>query len=798
MIRAILSSPVTELSHIGAKVASQLRHLGVLTAQDLLFYFPSRWDDLSRLTEIKAVRPGERVVVRGRVELIESARSKWKRKLLTQAVVGDGTGSVRVVWFNQPWVAKMFKSGDEVYLVGYAKDEGSGLYLSSPMYEKVSKRPATHAARLVPVYPSTEKLSQKQIRFLVRQALPLARSVPDPLPVAIKDRYGLTHLPQALTAIHFPPDEAKLEEARRRLKFDELLRLQLFAVSLKRELKKISAPEVEFHEAVTKKFVEGLPFQLTDDQRKAAWEILCDMSGRKELNNRTTQQLNNGSSVQFVHPMNRLLEGEVGSGKTVVVAIAALNAVLGSSVEGLASRGQVAIMAPTEILARQHFKTFSKFLEPQGITIALRIGEEKRKKQLIEADVIVGTHALIQGGVKFKNLVLAVVDEQHRFGVSQRAALKEKRGDGLMPHLLTLTATPIPRSLALVFYGDLDISVLKEMPKGRQRIETILVADHPSPPPSPTRGEGVKTNPPPLVGGVRGGGQGEDAVWSREQAHDFVRGQVAAGHQVFWTCPIIDPSDTLGVKAATEVFEHLKNDIFPDLHVGLLHGRMKSKEREKVMEEFASVIPSASEGSRDSRGGRDSSPPAQNDKMSRIDILVATPVIEVGIDVPNATVMVIEGVQNFGLAQLHQFRGRVGRGEAQSYCLLMVDDLPPPRTPPRAGGEISSPFSAQGGSASGGEGEVRRGPARLKAFLECDNGFELAERDLALRGPGEIYSGTAQSGFPEFKIASFADVEIAKAAKAAAQELLAQDPELRSYPQLRAEIMQKEGKAHLE
>ena len=746
-----LSSLVSAISHIGKTVETQLKHLGVMSVHDLLFYFPSRYDDLSKIVPIKEARVGARVVLRGRVELLSAKRSKFRHKVVTHGVVADTTGAIRVVWFNQPWIAKMFKEGDELYLVGEVKDDGSGAYLSSPIYERVAKtHAATHVARIVPVYPSTEKLSQKQIRFLVQRVLSLARTVSDPLPREILSRYRLLALSQALDFVHFPPDERRLELARRRLKFDELLRLQLFAVSLKRELKKIPAPIVSFREHETKRFVEGLPFTLTEDQRKAAWEIIGDI-GR-------------------ARPMNRLLEGDVGSGKTVVVAITALNAVLGGcpspglrppsptrgegTVEQFPSprgrgegegRGQVAIMAPTEILARQHFKTFSKLFEPQGITVELRTGSEKKSKGIIDADVVIGTHALIsaRGGsasggqescVQFKNLVLAVIDEQHRFGVSQRQALKEKRQDGQMPHLLTLTATPIPRSLALVFYGDLDISILREMPKGRQAIETILVVDRPSPPPSPARGEGVLVQFP----SPRGRGEGEGAMWSREHAYEFVRAQVAAGHQVFWTCSIIDPSDTLGVKAATEVFEHLKTEVFTDLKIGLLHGRMRPKEREKIMEEFTN---------------------------REIDILVATPVIEVGIDVPNATVMVIEGSERFGLAQLHQFRGRVGRSEAKSYCLLMVD-----------------------------EGEMR---ARIQAFIECNDGFELAERDLALRGPGEVY-GMAQSGFPEFKIASFADIDIAKEAKEAAEILLTQDPELTRYPELKKAVLEKEGKAHLE
>lgn len=679
-MRFNLSSPASEISRVGKTVAAQLKHLGVLTIKDLLFYFPSRHDDLSKITPIGQALVGQRVVLRGKIELIENKRSKYRKRLLIHALVSDASGSIRVVWFNQPWIVKMFKPGDELYLVGEVKDDGSGSVLSSPVYEKVSRRGPTHTARLVPVYPSTEKLSQKQIRFLVKTVLTLSKSVPDPLPEDIRSSYNLAQLPEALSSIHFPPNEEQLEIAKRRLKFDELFRLQLFAGSLKRELKKLPAPEVAFEEKQTKQFVDNLPFKLTDDQRKASWEIIKDM--------------------EKTRPMNRLLEGDVGSGKTVVIALAALNCAL--------AKGQAAIMAPTEILARQHFDTFSEFLTPHGISVSLRTSANKGRSASLKDDVVIGTHALIQKTVKFENLVLAVVDEQHRFGVEQRKTLKQKREDGKMPHLLTLTATPIPRSLALVFYGDLDISILREMPKGRKKIETRMI--------------------------------GPD---EHEQAYEFVRKEVKTGHQVFWTCPIIDPSDKLGVKAATEVFEYLKNEVFNDLNVGLLHGRMKSKEREQVMGEF-------------------------QDK--KVDILVATPVIEVGIDVPNATIMVIEGAQRFGLAQLHQFRGRVGRGEAQSHCLLFIDE------------DAMAKEATQ---------------ARLHAFLQSQDGFDLAEQDLELRGPGEVY-GKAQSGFPEFKIASFADVDIAKQAKQAAEALLSKDPELIKYPELKQAVMDREGETHLE
>jgi len=500
--------------------------------------------------------------------------------------------------------------------------------------------------------------------------LPALDSFTDPLPKNILSEHRLAGYAEALREIHYPTAMDKLERARRRMQFDELLLHQLLALRIKNEVRSRTGVSVPFAEGETQKFVGSLPFRLTDDQRKAAWAILKDM--------------------EKVEPMHRLLDGDVGSGKTVVAAVAAVNVA--------ASGGQTAIMAPTEVLAKQHYETLRKFL-PQAI-IGLRTNAYKEGPD--DASLMVGTHALIEDKIKMPNLTLAVVDEQHRFGVEQRQDLMKKREDGRLPHLLTMTATPIPRTLHLALYGDLDISLLKEKPKNRLPITTKVLR--------PT---------------------------SYREAYGQVRAEVAAGHQAFFVTPVIDPSDTTGAKSATELFDELSKKVFKDMRVGLLHGRMKSAEKEKVMAETVA---------------------------GKIDVLVATAVIEVGIDVPNATVMVITGAERFGLAQMHQFRGRVGRSDKQSYCFAFAPE-----------GAVSS---------------------RLRAFATCVDGFELAEKDLELRGPGELF-GTRQSGIEEMKFATFGDLRFVEEVRTAAEELLAADPALDTVPLLRDKIVHHEEAVHL-
>lgn len=699
-----LKTPVASLPTVSSRLLKKLQRLKLETVADLIFHHPWRYDDFSKIYPIRDLLPGARATIRGRVEQIVSRRSKWRRQLLVEAVVSDATGQLRVVWFNQAFLVKAIKVGEELYLAGTPEMDRYGLALISPVYEKArADSSSVHTGRLVPIYPTTSGLTNKQLRFLISRALVALPRVSEWLPKSILDKYGLLGLRDTLKHIHFPGSAALLERAKERLKFEELFLMQVKALASARDLRQAAAPALDFKEAEIKKFVAGLPFKLTDDQRLAAWEILQDL--RKS------------------NPMNRLLEGDVGSGKTAVAAIAIYNTALNDY--------QSALLAPTEILARQHAETLSKLFSSRGIKVALltasnqrliketgdlAVSSKKELAQLIRSgqiDVIVGTHALLQGQVQFKDLALCVVDEQHRFGVEQRHLLKEKGAGSYSPHFLSLTATPIPRSLALTLYGDLDLSIIRQLPSGRRPIVTKLVDQA-----------------------------------NRHKAYDFIRGQAAAGRQVFVICPLIEKPEPGQLrrlvfddrKAVAEEFLKLKKDVWPDLSIGMLHGKMQPKEKEQVMKEFAS---------------------------GKQQVLVSTSVVEVGIDVPNATVMMIEGAEGFGLAQLHQFRGRVGRGPHQSYCLLFSYNL----------------------SAEAKE--------RLEAFVKTTDGFELAERDLALRGPGEV-CGTLQSGFPDLKFASLNDLNLIKKAREAAGLLLDIDPDLAKFAMLSAKLEKWGRETHLE
>ncbi len=681
-----LGTQVGQLNRVGKVVFGRLKKLGIETVKDLIFYYPFRYDDFSRVVKIKDLQPGMLATVRGKIELLASRRSPYKKKILTEAFVTDGAGSIKAIWFNQPWIAKNLKIGDEVYLAGKVAGDLFDTYFNSPTYEKVSAF-NINTARLVPVYPLTEGISQKQLRFLMKSAISCANEVEDYLPATVKQKENLSTLPTALKEIHFPTDAESLNRARARLGFDELFLIQLWAQVLKKALSRQTAPAIKFFQAETKDFVKKFGFQLTDDQKKSAWEILRDL--------------------QKTMPMNRILDGDVGSGKTVVALIAAYNAALNGE--------QTVLMAPTEILARQHFNTAIKFLDQSGIQYGLLtraqifFGREKiAKKDFLEkisrgeVKVIIGTHALIQKEVKFNNLGLVIIDEQHRFGVEQREALRRKNKK--TPHFLSMTATPIPRTLALTLYGDLDLSVIREMPLGRKKIITKIVAPE-----------------------------------KRQLAYNFINEQIKSGRQVFVVCPLIDPSDKLGVRSVTQEFKKLNEQIFPDLKIGLLHGRLKPAEKEEIAGAF---------------------------NQNEIKILVATSLIEVGIDVPNATVMMIESAERFGLAQLHQFRGRVGRSEHQSFCFLFSDS-----------GDLKT-------------------IERLQSLVDCHDGFALANKDLALRGAGEIY-GYEQSGFANLKIADLNDLELIKKTRASAREFV-ENNRLEDFPLLKKKINELGFSEHLE
>lgn len=692
-------SPIDQLHGVGETSFNKLKKLGISTLEDLLFYFPYRYDDLSKIIPISKIKTDEINTIKGKITVIKNHRTYFKRKIITEAIISDNSGSIKAIWFSQPFLIKILKPGEEVYFSGKAEEDKYGFYLSNPVYEKIPpptggwKKETLNMGRLVPVYSLGEKLTQKQFRFWVRQALNYSQSIHDWLPEEIKKNLRLNDLNFCLEQIHFPKNKYLLDKTLFRLKFDELFLLQLKNKKIKNNLQKLKAKGIPFSLKETQKFVSSLPFQLTNSQRKVSWEILKD--------------------TQKENPMNRLLEGDVGSGKTLVATIAMLNAAL--------AKYQSAFMAPTEILAKQHFETVSKVLKKFKINIALLIRNEQKicdhkgdiqkykKGELLkkissgEIGIVIGTHALLQEKVKFKNLSIVIVDEQHRFGVEQRALLsksishkKELNNIVFYPHFLSMTATPIPRSFALTLFGDLDISILDEMPKGRKKIITKIV--DPS---------------------------------DRPKAYQFIKSEVKKGKQIFIICPLIEESDKLGVKAVTIEYERLKKEIFPDLKIGLLHGKMKSEEKEKTRKELLE---------------------------NKINILVATSVIEVGVDIPNASVMVIEGAERFGLAQLYQFRGRVGRSEDQSYCFLFTDS------------------------------QSQNTKRRLNALLVAKNGFELAEKDLEIRGPGEIY-GEKQSGFlSSLRVAKLTDYAIIEIAKKWADKMIEDDPELEKHNLLKQKL----------
>ncbi len=706
------STPIEQIPRIQKKYRDGLTRLGIKRLEDLLFHVPARYDDFSHVIPIRDVTLGEMVSVQGKVVDIRNIRTWKKRMILTEAIVEDISGAIKVIWFNQPFIARNIKKGNVVSLSGKVTFSHDSEFLSSPSYEVIGrtedewekeKISLTHTGGLVAVYPESAGVTSRFLRYLVKALLPKIE-IKDFLPDAIRRTHKLLPLHDALTKIHSPKtlDDATL--ARRRLEFDELFLLHLLMGQARSSLKRAGAPPIPLNLSTVKRFVKSLPFSLTNSQRLTAWEIVKDM--------------------EKPDPMNRLLEGDVGSGKTVVAALAALNAIT----HGF----QAAIMAPTEILAEQHFKEFTKLLAPFDTRIGLITGGGPKindcvtiskkpskkggvsRKQFLQSvcsgdiDMVIGTHALIQEHVRFKNLGFVIIDEQHRFGVAQRAKLAKdhKTGDGLyVPHFLSMTATPIPRTLALTIYGDLDISLLKEMPKGRKEIVT-------------------KITPPA----------------GRDGAYAFLRKEIASGRQAFIICPLIEESEVLQVKSAVKEYEHLSTHIFPDLTLGLLHGRLGPKEKEETMRRF---------------------------RDNEIHILVSTAVVEVGIDIANATVMIIEGAERFGLAQLYQFRGRVGRSAHQSYCFLFTDS--PAKTTTR----------------------------RLNAIIDAKNSFELAEKDLAIRGPGQFY-GVRQSGIPDISMQSLTNMPLIKETKEAALSLLRDDPGLSRYPLLKTKLQEFQTMIHLE
>lgn len=672
-----LQTPIKAYAKLAKVSEKSLQRIGIKTVRDLIFYFPFRYEDLSDIVPIGEIKIGQTVTIKGRVDLINTKRSPRKRMYITECLLSDETGTIKAVWFNQAFIGKVLHQGDVVFLSGQVQSDYVGLQMSNPSYEKQSRNrregQTIHTGRIVAVYPQTQGLTSRQLRLMMKKCLVYINSLQEWLPQEILDKYELMGYVDALKNIHYPETVELRDKALERLRFDELIIIQLYAQNLRHLLEATPAHEITFHEDDTKQFVTGLGFELTNAQRKAAWDILQDM------------QTDSG-------PMNRLLEGDVGSGKTVVAAISVLNTYL--------NQKQSVILAPTEILAKQHFDSMVKFFMQSGMRIGLLTRgtilyhdtacEETivlKKKELLEkiekhdVDCVIGTHALLQDSVSYGELALIIVDEQHRFGVKQRQVLKERMqtiGEKL-PHFLSMTATPIPRSLALALYGDLDLSIINQMPVGRKPVVTQLVAAN-----------------------------------RREEAYNFIRKQIDEGRQCFVVCPLVNKSDKLGVKSVEEEFKRLDQEIFKDLVVEKLHGKLKKDEKAEVMERFVN---------------------------NEIHILIATSVIEVGVNVPNATVMVIEGAERFGLAQLHQFRGRVGRADYQSHCLLFTDS---------DSDEVQS---------------------RLKKFCEIKDGFKLAELDLDNRGAGDVY-GYRQSGASMLQLANLTDRVLIQKVQEAAKFLL--------------------------
>jgi ATP-dependent DNA helicase RecG len=663
-----LDSPTTVVRGIGPKRSERLERLGVRTIRDLLYFLPRRYDDYSQLVPINRLEFGEEVTIIGEVKKAYTRRTRGGGSIF-KAVLTDGTGSVEITWFNQNYLANNIKPGQQIVISGEVDEYMGRLCFTSPEWEPLRDE-LLHTRRIVPVYPLTEGLSAKSLRRLMKRVVTYwSRRLPDFLPASVVKTEGLLDLETAVLQAHFPTSQELLKRARQRLAFNELFVLQLALLRQRHEWRSEPGQPIPLREDVLQAFIGGLPYELTQAQRRALEQITDDLRSRQ--------------------PMTRLLQGDVGSGKTVVATAAmALAAYAGA---------QAALMAPTEILAEQHYQTITRHLEQtlgSGLEVRLLTGSvtgDEREEiyaglEQGSVDIVVGTHALIQESVSFDKLALTVVDEQHRFGVRQRGALRQK---GYNPHLLVMTATPIPRSLQLTVWGHLDVSVIDEMPPGRKPVVTRRIL--------PTE---------------------------RERAYAFVHSQIEKGHQAFIICPLVEESDKLEVKAAVEEYERLQKNVFPDLKLGLLHGRMTGDEKESTMARFA---------------------------QRELDILVATSVIEVGIDVPNATVMLVEGAERFGLAQLHQFRGRVGRGEHASYCLLISD---------------SPSEQAQ---------------ERLKAVEATNDGFALARKDLEMRGPGE-FLGTRQSGFSEavlsMELTRIADLRLIEHAREAARRFFETDPKL--------------------
>jgi len=705
-----INDPIEKIKGIGPRYLRCFQRLSIKTIKDLLYYFPFRYEDFSQIKKINEISSEEKVSLVVTVKKISLRRTFRKKMFIIEADLEDETGIIKAIWFNQVYLLKTIKKGITLSVAGKVKKKGKKFILSNPTFEIISHFSNDqeknqneflnfrHTGRLVPIYSETEGLSSKAIRSFILKVLDARKQIREYLPLFLIEKYNLLPISEALLKIHFPNSLQEAQRAKDRFVFESLLFSQLYLLRIKLKNKLLKFPKINFDINLFKKFFSTLPFELTKAQKRALYEIALDMTAK---------------------PMNRLLEGDVGSGKTIVA--------MGASLLVLNSGYQVALMAPTEVLARQHYQKFKEFLKDFKIKIGLVTSSEKRiydnglegkisKKALQKILnysfplILIGTHSLIQKDIKFSKLGLVIVDEQHRFGVEQRKKLLTQTKNPEIPHTLSMSATPIPRSLALVFYGDLDLSIINEMPKGRKPIITQVVTKK-----------------------------------QINKVYGFIREEIKKGKQAFFICPRIEEKEPLKInevkakdlvslaeklkeeiKAVKKEYKKLKEEIFPDLKIEMLHGKMKPQEKDEIMKKFLN---------------------------KEIDILVSTSVIEVGIDVKNASIMVIEGANHFGLAQLHQFRGRVGRSDYQSYCFLIPDNF--------------SPSTIE----------------RLKAMIKYNDGFKLAEIDLHLRGPGE-FLGTRQSGIPDLIMRALLNKEIIEKTHLLAENLLKEDPTLKKWPLL--------------
>jgi ATP-dependent DNA helicase RecG len=665
-----LTEDLTSLRGVGPAVSQQLATIGIKTIADLLDYFPRAYNDYSEITQVAHIKPG---MVTIEAEITQAKGRYVRRGMhITEAVASDSSGSVRLLWFNQPYRASVLKPEQKYFITGKLELKRQRFSITNPSAELAGEFPL-HTARIVPVYRESKGITSTLLRRILYQVIKVADQLPEPLPEDIRKTFKLVTYGQAVSELHFPSSREAFALARHTIGFIEVFELMLAAALNKKQNQSETAPLIAFEEDVAKKFVSSLPFTLTDVQRAAAWQIYNDLARKT--------------------PMNRLLEGDVGSGKTVVAGMAALMA--------MQAGFQVALLAPTELLARQHAETLHELFMTNGYAdaVSLLVGSLKPAQKRVaheriasgDSKLIVGTQALLQDKVSLQKLGLLIVDEQHRFGVDQRKHLLKTAGH--MPHVLSMTATPIPRSLALTLYGELDISLLNSMPKGRKPIITEIISPN-----------------------------------SREELYKKLDAEITAGRQVYIVCPVITKSTALVVPSAEELYEKLRKTTFRHRRLGLLHGRLKDEEKSVIMERFAA---------------------------GEIDMLVATTVIEVGISVSNASAMVIEGADRFGLAQLHQLRGRVGRGVDQGYCYIVPSDSKPPSR-------------------------------RLRALVQSHDGFKLAELDLELRGPGAIY-GTLQHGELDLRIAKLSDGVLLHDARAAVSSFL-ESHKLEKYPELKRRV----------